>query len=274
MNLNLRRLPITLLVIACAAGCFTAISAFTMQQRKPAPGLQLVINIAGNRMEVFEGGKLIQTFGVSVGMPGYETPPGEYKIHNVIWNPWWNPPDSKWAEGRKPEPPGAPLNPMGRVKLNFAPLLYIHGTYASLSLGRPTSRGCIRMRNDEVIELAQIVHRYGSPRVDPKVIQRLIENPKENQTIALARPVNVTVKYQIATVTDGFLIIYPDYYKRVGAKRAAQVETVLKQNGVPLAMVNRRRLDELIEQSVKTRVAISLDTLKAVDADPGVRGSR
>jgi hypothetical protein len=54
---------------------------------------------------------------------------------------------------------------MGRVKLHFAPLLYIHGTPEAEALGDPASRGCVRMRNSDVIELTRLVHQYASPRV-------------------------------------------------------------------------------------------------------------
>src|SRR4051812_8206334 len=87
--------------------------------------LRLVLNVPAHKIFVFENGQLTREFRVGVGMVGNETPAGSYRITQAIWNPWWNPPPSPWAEGRKPEAPG-PGNPMGRVKMNFAPLLYIH----------------------------------------------------------------------------------------------------------------------------------------------------
>ena len=100
---------------------------------------------------------------------GNQTPAGNYQVNSIIWNPWWHPPDSDWARGRKVEPPGA-MNPMGRAKLNFAPLLYIHGTFERGALGDPASRGCVRRENEDLIELTRLVHQYLTPDVDPATI--------------------------------------------------------------------------------------------------------
>src|SRR5688572_29594427 len=120
-----------LVVVAAGAG----INMNGRPQPKESP-LRLVLNVPAHRLYVFENGTNTKTFRVSVGMVGHQTPPGSYRVSQSIWNPWWHPPASPWAEGRKPEPPG-PNNPMGRVKLNFAPLLYIHGTTDRVALGDP-----------------------------------------------------------------------------------------------------------------------------------------
>ena len=40
-------------------------------------GLHLILNVAGNRLHVYENGERTRTYKVSVGMRGYETPAGE-----------------------------------------------------------------------------------------------------------------------------------------------------------------------------------------------------
>ena len=62
-------------------------------------------------------------------------------------DPWWiPPPDSDWARGKKPIPPG-PGNPLGtRWMGTTAPLVGIHGTPDAASIGYSASHGCIRMR--------------------------------------------------------------------------------------------------------------------------------
>ncbi len=58
---------------------------------------------------------------------------------------WWYPPDSPWAEGQKPIPPG-PDNPLGTRWLGLsAPGVGIHGTPSDASVGYSVSHGCIRM---------------------------------------------------------------------------------------------------------------------------------
>jgi lipoprotein-anchoring transpeptidase ErfK/SrfK len=65
-----------------------------------------------------------------------------------------NPEKAKWANGM----PGGPDNPLGARALylfqNGADTLYrIHGTTEPLSIGKNASSGCIRMVNQDVIEL-------------------------------------------------------------------------------------------------------------------------
>jgi murein L,D-transpeptidase YcbB/YkuD len=263
MKHSLRRLPLALLVVACAAG--TGVGVDLAARAAPPPKdaeLHLLLNVAGNRLDVYERGERTRSYKVSVGMRGYETPRGEYRIRDVIWNPWWHPPNSAWARGRKVEPPGE-KNPMGRVKMNFAPLLYIHGTPEYQALGGPASRGCVRMRNEDVVELARLVHRYGTPSVKQAVIDRLIGSRSQTRKFTLARSVRLTAMYEVAAVRDGFLVIYPDIYRRVGKKLRDQVEIVLEENGVDPRRVNRARLERLLEKSGDKRLVMSLDSLLA-----------
>jgi hypothetical protein len=84
----------------------------------------------------------------------------------MVWNPTWTPPpDAAWAKDEKPAGPGWG-NPMGRVKMHLFGDYYVHGTPArnERHLGSPASHGCIRMRNQDVMELAQLVLRAdGAP---------------------------------------------------------------------------------------------------------------
>ncbi|HSJ23878.1 MAG TPA: L,D-transpeptidase [Longimicrobiales bacterium] len=232
-------------------------------------GLHLVLNVAGNWLYVYENGERTRTYSVSVGLPGYETPPGEYNIGHINWNPWWRPPDSEWARGRTAEPPGSPTNPMGRVKIHFAPLLYIHGTPESEALGYPASRGCVRMRNDDAIELARLIHSYASPRLQQSTLDELVASPTRDRTINLSQPVRFTAHYEVATVENGFLVIYPDIYGLVPNQLRDQVELALEQHGVDLRRVNQEHLERLLNKGATRRVVIAMD-----DLVPGWRPGR
>jgi hypothetical protein len=262
MRLSSRRLSVTAGLIVAIAGAGANYAYDAPATGAPDEGLHLVVNVPANRLYVYEDGERTRTYAVSVGLQGYETPAGDYRIREVIWNPWWHPPESNWAAGRKPEPPGE-SNPMGRVKLNFGPLLYVHGTSEYQSLGNPASRGCVRMRNADVIELARLVHEYASPNVDPDLIDTLVGSTAMTRTIRLAKPVKFTAEYNVATVDDGFLILYPDVYKRVRSKVRDEVEQTLRDSGIRMADVNREHLERLLEKSSTKRVAISLEELVA-----------
>ncbi|HEX8432649.1 MAG TPA: L,D-transpeptidase, partial [Longimicrobium sp.] len=143
--------------LALALGLLAAPLAAQDEAAPPPPssGLRLDLNIPTNRLLVLDGDSVIRTYRVSVGLPGHDTPDGEFTVQRAEWNPSWRPPAREWAKDNEFTPPG-PNNPMGRVKLFFAPLYYIHGTPDSASIGRAASHGCVRMLNRDVIALARL----------------------------------------------------------------------------------------------------------------------
>jgi lipoprotein-anchoring transpeptidase ErfK/SrfK len=85
-------------------------------------------------------------FGIAVGQPIYPTPLGKFSIVTMQRNPWWYPPDSSWAAGASPSPPG-PGNPLGTRWMGLSAAgVGIHGTPDAASIGYSASHGCIRMR--------------------------------------------------------------------------------------------------------------------------------
>jgi hypothetical protein len=232
-------------------------------QSRAEPPLRLLLNVPENRLYVYEKGVRTHTFRIAVGLPGYETPGGSYRIHEVIWNPWWHPPDSEWARDRKVEPPG-PKNPMGRVKMYFAPLLYIHGTPEEATLGRAASRGCVRMSNEDLIALTRLVHEYASPGVPAATLARLERSPTQTEKIQLRTHVPFTVVYRVAAVQNGFLHLFPDLYGLVGKEYEDQVWSVLEDAGLGPADVDHTKLDRLLSKGPTRKVAMSLDTLTTI----------
>jgi lipoprotein-anchoring transpeptidase ErfK/SrfK len=130
-------------------------------------GTAIVIKRASNRLLFYRpGGKkgmqVARRFGVATGQPAYPTPLGSYEIVTKQRNPWWRPPDSDWAEGAKPIPPG-PGNPLGTRWMGLsAPAVGIHGTPDAASIGYSASHGCIRMHVPEAEWLFERVEE-GTP---------------------------------------------------------------------------------------------------------------
>lgn len=101
-------------------------------------------------------------YGISVGRAGFEWS-GEAVVANKKPWPTWTPPKemiardpklAKWANGQ----PGGPTNPLGAraIYLTSGGKDYgyrIHGTPEWQSIGRNASSGCIRMINQDVIDL-------------------------------------------------------------------------------------------------------------------------
>jgi murein L,D-transpeptidase YcbB/YkuD len=256
-----------------AAGAAAAMPASSLDG--DVPPLRLVLNVPASRLYVYENGDLTRTFRISVGEPGYETPRGQYRVSEIIWNPWWHPPNSAWARGREIEPPG-PNNPMGRVKMFFAPLLYIHGSPDVGMIGRPASKGCVRMLNEEVMELARIVHSHATPTVGETILQGLMANEKQTRNFRTGRGVPFEVIYQVAEIRDGSLIIYPDVYEKArGAEFERQVRAVLKEAGIAFDQVNREHYDRLLSKGRTAIVSIAVeDLVTPVDTGATLEGVR
>ncbi len=109
----------------------------------------VVIRRDSKRLHLYRGMRFWKVFGVATGQSSYPTPVGNYSIVQMSRHPWWYPPDSDWAKGQKPIPPG-PGNPLGTRWMGLsAPGVGIHGTPDAASIGYSASHGCIRMRIPE-----------------------------------------------------------------------------------------------------------------------------
>ena len=107
---------------------------------------------------VQEGGKA-KRFGIGVGRRGFRWS-GEEKVSRKAEWPAWHPP----AEMREREPhlpermEGGEDNPLGARALYLGNTLYrIHGTHQPWTIGESVSSGCIRLRNEDVISLYDMV---------------------------------------------------------------------------------------------------------------------
>jgi lipoprotein-anchoring transpeptidase ErfK/SrfK len=108
-------------------------------------GPVIVIRRSSNQLLLYNGMKSWRSFGVATGQSQYPTPLGRFTILVKWKNPWWYPPNSPWAQGQKPIPPG-PNNPLGTRWMGLsAPGVGIHGTPSDASIGYSVSHGCIRM---------------------------------------------------------------------------------------------------------------------------------
>jgi lipoprotein-anchoring transpeptidase ErfK/SrfK len=100
------------------------------------------------------GGRAIR-YGIGVGRPGFEWAGLKSVSMKREW-PDWRPPAEMLR--RRPDLPrymeGGPDNPLGARALYLGSSLYrIHGTNEPHTIGRAVSSGCIRMLNDDVVDL-------------------------------------------------------------------------------------------------------------------------
>jgi lipoprotein-anchoring transpeptidase ErfK/SrfK len=112
---------------------------------RDAFGPVIVIRRESKALYLYDGARLVQSFGVATGQSQYPTPLGLFSVVDKQRDPWWRPPDSDWAKGLEPIPPG-PGNPLGTRWMGLsAPGVGIHGTPNGGSIGYSVSHGCIRM---------------------------------------------------------------------------------------------------------------------------------
>ena len=211
--------------------------AETAEQVSP---LRLEINVPAYRLDAFVDGERVATYPVTIGKRWEPTDPGHHQIRTVIWNPWWHPPANRRPKD-KVTPPG-PRNPMGRVKLNLRGLYYIHGTALDDQIGRAMSRGCVRMRNEDAVALAQLVHRYAGPELAPGALDALVRDPRRTRHLKLAMPVDVQIVYRVAEVRDDRLEIHKDVYGLEARPLADLAAAALAASGVPVERVDREAL--------------------------------
>jgi lipoprotein-anchoring transpeptidase ErfK/SrfK len=100
------------------------------------------------------GGRAIR-YGIGVGRPGFEWSGMKAISRKAEW-PGWTPPPEMLK--RRPDLPthmgGGPANPLGARAMYLGSSLYrIHGTNEPETIGKNVSSGCIRMLNEDVIDL-------------------------------------------------------------------------------------------------------------------------
>ena len=132
---------------------------------REAPGTIVIDTERKFLFLVQPGGRAIR-YGVGVGRPGFEWAGVKTITRKAEW-PDWTPPPQMML--RRPDLPahmdGGPGNPLGARALYLGSSLYrIHGTNEPETIGQNVSSGCIRMMNDDVIDL------FNRVRVGTKVI--------------------------------------------------------------------------------------------------------
>ncbi|MCS6771355.1 MAG: L,D-transpeptidase [Kiritimatiellae bacterium] len=154
----------------------------TMEKMHRPGSALLRVSVRRQRLELWLGGRRVKTYRISTAANGvggrensFQTPPGLHRV--VRWIGAGRPagavfksrrftgevvPPTKWRDPAGPEriltrilrlrgcEPGVNAGPGCD---SYSRYIYIHGTNREQDLGRPASRGCIRMGNRDVIDL-------------------------------------------------------------------------------------------------------------------------
>jgi lipoprotein-anchoring transpeptidase ErfK/SrfK len=130
------------------------------------PGV-IVISQRQRKLYLTEGDGRAIRYPVAIGMPG-KAWLGETHVEGKFIHPDWSPPAIVHRDHPElPEliPGGSPHNPMGAAAITLERSeVAIHGTNAHMrrSIGSAASYGCIRMYNEDVLDLYQRVS-VGTP---------------------------------------------------------------------------------------------------------------
>lgn len=174
----------------------TRARASQLAAAEPSETLRLRVGIAERRLYVEVNGVPVDTMRVTVGTDRHPTPTGDFHISRIVWNPGWTPPpDAEWARNRRATAPGDPNNPMGRVKMFFRePDYYLHGTNDERTIGYRASHGCIRMLNEDVVEIGRLAMEHGGEPREPNWFQRVLNRIRSTHEVRLSNPIPFVVE--------------------------------------------------------------------------------
>jgi lipoprotein-anchoring transpeptidase ErfK/SrfK len=119
----------------------------------------VVIDTPSRHLYLVQGNGRALRYGIGVGRPGFTWAGVKTVSQKREW-PDWTPPAEMLK--RRPDLPrhmaGGPDNPLGARALYLGSTLYrIHGTNEPHTIGQSVSSGCIRMMNDDVVDLYERV---------------------------------------------------------------------------------------------------------------------
>ena len=200
---------------------FSATTVYGEIKDVVSPGI--VINIPTRMLELYSGNTLIKEYPVAIGKPSTPTPLGNFAIIAMESNPTWIPP------GRDYTVLSGPDNPLGYRWIGFLDLYGVHGTNAPWSIGQAVSNGCVRMQEENVEELFEVV-RYGAP----------------------IRVTYDRIKVRLDSQGQATLGVYPDIYDRK-VVTLAQVNEKLAEQGLK-GVVSEELLVQIIRDEADKQI--------------------
>ena len=221
--------------------------------------VKIVVNLPAYTLSFIENGKVIKTFPVAIASPRYVETLGTRQASQLIWNPSWTPPDSPWARNEKPTAPGAANNPLGRAKIRLGGNYLIHGG-GDKSVGHAVSHGCIRMRNDDVLELVRLIVAARQLPISEKQLLKVETNRTQQFGIKIDPAVTVEIEYRPLTVENGKVEIHPDVYHH-GTNNIDNLKETLVSAGIhyeKLSMEEQLSLVRALRDSKTGRQTVEL----------------
>jgi lipoprotein-anchoring transpeptidase ErfK/SrfK len=147
-SVNLKSTTKLMAVLAIAA--FDLRAGETTHLANTPERRRIVVSIPDRKLVLFEGDRVLRIYDVAVGKSSTPTPQGTFAIINRVPNPAWFGPSGTVAPGKN--------NPLGSRWMGLSAKGYgIHGTNVPSSIGKAASHGCVRMRQQDLEELFEMV---------------------------------------------------------------------------------------------------------------------
>jgi lipoprotein-anchoring transpeptidase ErfK/SrfK len=160
-----------------------------------APGTVIIDTPHTYLYYVLGNGKAMR-YGIGVGREGFTWSGVKNVVRKAEW-PDWYPPAAMLK--RQPYLPrvtlGGPGNPLGARAMYIGGTEYrIHGTNSPSTIGKQVSSGCIRLTNEDVIDLYSRVQVGAKVIVLPQTIEARTK-PRDQQAQTVPQRVSMTESY-------------------------------------------------------------------------------
>jgi murein L,D-transpeptidase YcbB/YkuD len=215
------------------------------------PPKRIMVNIAAQRLQLFEGGRPVFATRVVVGQPTKQTPEFHATIDGVLFNPPWNIPPSilqkeilpklardpdylarhhiRWIGSTAVQQEAGPHSALGRLKFEMSDPyeVYLHDTperHLFRLADRMKSHGCVRVAYPQKLA-ALLLHE------SPLAVARGIVEGRAHAQV-LPQPVDVYITYQTVSISpSGGIVFHADPYHRDAA-----ISQLLNRSGeLPIA---------------------------------------
>ena len=193
---------LSFLIISCIMFFFGCSRVYQEEKYIPAERIRvekIEIHVLSKRVNAtLKNGEILEFFGFDAATSSpknaHEIPYGKIgKIHKIVLNPSWSPPESireeyemKGKDLPGVVPPGK-NNPLGRIKLFIAfdghnSSFGIHHTDNPKSIGKRVTHGCTRMREADIFWIARFILEKNSYDADV-LFERARTNPRKSIVI-------------------------------------------------------------------------------------------
>ncbi len=140
--------------------------------RIPTDPVHVLVDLRGRWLLYMHGDEVVDGWQVGIGRPGEETITGQFWVGNKQKDP------THFARGKEPVPFGTKANPLGtrwmgwRMSPEAKDSSYgFHGTWEEHSIGAALGEGCIRMVNDRVEFLFEVLPQQAQLEVREGTLQ-------------------------------------------------------------------------------------------------------